>query len=88
MQAIITKFLPHVGVRGSRIKATALAGSVIIDYPHDVKMGEDAHRKAAEALCDKMGWKDKEMLICGSLPKGQFVFVHGRDFWLDQRAKL
>lgn len=55
MQAIITKYLPVTNNRGSRIKAQCAAGSVTIDYPHELS-GMDCHAKAAKALVAKLGW--------------------------------
>jgi len=87
MQAIVTKYLGPRGVRGARIKATAEGGSITIGYPHELHGYEERHRKAAEALCDKMGWGDKEYLLCGTLPNNQFVFIHGREFIEAEKRK-
>lgn len=72
MQAIITKFLPCINTKGSRIKATCQAGSVTIDYPHELS-GMDCHAKAAYALLAKMQWDYK--LMGGQLPSGDYAFV-------------
>lgn len=66
-QAIVTKFLGPTNSRGSRIKATASAGSIIV--PWDYGLGiDDNHRAAAKALADKFGrggtW------IGGGMPDG------------------
>ena len=72
MKAIITKYLGATNTKGSRIKASdGGRNSVTIPYPHELD-SEDAHRKAAEALRDKMGWKGK--LIAGWV-KNDCVFV-------------
>ena len=73
MKAIQTTYFGPGNVRGARIKATDNDGnSVIIGYPHELS-GEACHRKAAEALRDKMGWKGA--LIGGALKRGYaFVF--------------
>ena len=56
MKAIRTKYLGPTDHRGSRIKADDYEGqSVTISYPYGLS-GEDCHRKAADALCVKMGW--------------------------------
>jgi hypothetical protein len=75
MKAIITKCLPATNTKGSRIKASDMDGnSVTISYPYGV-FGEDAHRKASDALCDKMEWgKHKPMMIGGGINDG-YVFV-------------
>ncbi len=54
-QAIVTKFIGPTNVRGSRVKATAAAGSVILQWDHSLN-SEDNHAAAAKALANKMGW--------------------------------
>lgn len=73
MQAIHTKYLPATNTRGSRIKATCEAGSLTIDYPHDLN-GQACHRRAAEALVARLGWQYGP-LLCGCLPDGSYCFV-------------
>lgn len=72
MQAIITKYFGPTNSRGSRIKATCSAGSVTIDYPHELS-GMDCHAKAAYALLAKLQWGYK--LMGGQLPSGDYAFV-------------
>ena len=72
MQAIVTKYIPPTDTKGPRIKATAMAGSVIIRYDHELSHDEP-FRKAAQALCAKFGW-DWQM-IGGGLPDGSMVWV-------------
>jgi hypothetical protein len=75
MQAIITKYLCPTGFKGARIKATCYSGSVTIPYDHSLS-GSAVHRKAAEALLEKLQWTGR--LIGGSDPSGQgytFVFA-------------
>lgn len=56
MKAIRTKYLCPTDYRGARIKASEPDGqSVTIPYPYELS-GEDAHRVAAKALRDRMGW--------------------------------
>jgi len=77
MQAIITKYLPATNTKGSRIKATAEAGSVTIPYSYEVNEA-GAHRLAAQALTDKLGWTTNSYgaLIGGGLPNNSgYVFV-------------
>lgn len=76
MQAILTKYLAQTDSRGARIKATAAAGSITIDYPHELS-GEDVHRAAAEALVGKLGWTGPHygVLHGGQLPSGDWCFV-------------
>lgn len=74
MKAIVTKYMGPTNFRGARIKASDEDGNnITIGYDHALN-SEDAHRKAAEALRDKMKWQGK--LICGSLKHG-YVFVFG-----------
>lgn len=55
-QAIETKYLPATNNRGSRIKATAWAGSVTV--PYDYALDADAnHKAAAMALIAKYEWQ-------------------------------
>lgn len=76
MQAIHTKYFGPTNVRGSRIKATCSAGSLTIDYPHELS-GQAVHRKAAEALAAKLSWTGEHYgpLLGGCLPDGSYCFV-------------
>ncbi len=72
MKAISTKYISPTDFKGSRIKAYDCDNnSVTIPYPYELS-GEDVHRKAAEALRDKMNWTGE--LIGGSTKEG-YVFV-------------
>ena len=73
MKAIQTKYVGPTYTRGSRIIATDCDGNkVTISYSHELR--DEIHRKAAEALCAKMGWTGK--LVSGSIKNGMvFVFV-------------
>jgi hypothetical protein len=72
MKAIITKYIGPTDTKGSRIKASDEDGhSITISYPHELS-GEAVHRKAAEALCQKMNWKGT--MVSGSL-RNAYVFV-------------
>lgn len=53
MQAIITKYLGPTNHRGSRIKATAWAGSVTVSYDYSLDTVGN-HKAAAQAICDKL----------------------------------
>lgn len=78
MQAIVTKYIGPTDTKGARIKATCDAGSITIDYPHELS-GDDVHAKAAMALVRKLGWDDamrEKSWACGSLPnQNGYVFV-------------
>ncbi len=68
MKAIQTTYLGATNTRPSRIKASDCDGnSVTISYPHGLS-DEAAFRKAADALCLKMGWKGP--LVGGGLKNG------------------
>lgn len=71
-QVITTRYLGPTNTRGSRIKASADGGSVTIG--HDSALSsENAHAKAARALCVKLGWTGT--LISGVTASGEHVFV-------------
>lgn len=55
VQAITTKYIGPSNTRGSRIKATAAAGSVTIPCDDALSI-EGRHAKAAKALAMKFGW--------------------------------
>jgi len=73
-QAIVTKWLGPTNHRGSRVKATASAGSVAVGW--DYSQGVEAnHKRAAEALATRFGWSG--LWIGGAIPNASgFVFVH------------
>lgn len=73
MIAILTKYMGPTNCRGSRIKAyTSNPGqSVTIGYDHALD-SEEAHRKAAQVLMDKMGWPNE--LVSGGIAGG-YAFV-------------
>ena len=72
-QAIVTKFLGPTDRRGSRIKASAWAGSMTIDKDHSLNV-EQGHAKAARALAEKLGWCG--VIHQGGMPDGDgYVFV-------------
>lgn len=80
MQAIITKYIPCTNTRGSRVKATADAGSVTLGWADALNTDEN-HNAAALALAHKFGWKGE--YVPGGLPSNNgnvYVFTgHGRD---------
>jgi hypothetical protein len=55
-QAIVTKYLGPTNFRGSRVKATASAGSVTVSWDHALD-AESNHVAAAKALAVKYGWR-------------------------------
>jgi hypothetical protein len=54
-QAIVTKYIGASNTRSSRVKATAAAGSVTLNWDHSLNI-EANHAKAAKALADKFKW--------------------------------
>lgn len=79
MQAIQTKYLPATDFNPSRIKATCSAGSITIEYPHELS-GQAVHRAAAEALVAICFPDNKDKLLGGSLKDGSSVFVFDNDW--------
>lgn len=72
MQAIVTKYIGPTNRRGSRIKATAAAGSVTVSYDPALDY-EPNHRAAADALARKFGWNREN--ITGQLPNGDYCHL-------------
>ena len=58
LQSIVTRYLGPTNYRGSRVKATASAGSAVVSW--DCSLSADAnHKAAAEALARKFGWRGR-----------------------------
>lgn len=77
-QAIVTKYLGPTNFRGSRIKATAYAGSITIDY--DPGLSQQAnHDNAAKKLAAKFNWHGE--WIAGGMPSedGNCYVIHEDD---------
>lgn len=72
MQAIQTRYFGPTNKLGSRIKAVAQGGSIILSYEPG-KNGASNHLAAAEALAKKLGWQG--IYVGGTLPNGDQVFV-------------
>lgn len=74
-KVIMTKYLGPTNFRGSRVTAFTSDGQrVTVGYDHSMSR-EDAHRKAAEALCEKYGWP-ADKLRCGGVHNGYaFMFI-------------
>jgi hypothetical protein len=80
-KAILTRFIGATENRPPRIAASDGDGNrITIKYPADADLdfGEPRYRKAAEALCEKMGW-DSSTLIGGWLKPDHYVFVFNED---------
>lgn len=77
-QAIQTKYMGPTNTRGGRIKAWCEAGSVTIDFRHDLSVSY-AHKEAFVALAKKLRW-DKYTWVMGGLKDGYvFVLAEGSD---------
>ena len=74
MKAIQTKYLGPTNFRGTRIKATAGGNNITIPLDYDVDE-EEAHRKAAIALCEKLNWPPK---LLGGCLGGSWVWVFAK----------
>lgn len=68
MQAITTKFLGPTNCRGSRVKASAQAGSLTLSWDDALDI-DDNHAAAAIALANKLGWGGQ--WVGGGLPGGE-----------------
>ena len=73
MQAIQTRFMPPTNTRGSRIKATCPAKSIIVDWMDNLDI-EENDRYAAKELMKELKWYDLDMHT-GQLKDGSFVHV-------------
>ena len=58
MQAITTAFLCPTNHRGSRVKASCQAGSIVLNWDHALNQA-DNHRAAALKLAQKFGWRGR-----------------------------
>jgi hypothetical protein len=76
-QAIETKHIKPTNTKGSRIKASAWAGTITVGYDYALST-DNAHKAAADALMAKLGWTGK--FAQGGNVKGDgyyFVEVEG-----------
>jgi hypothetical protein len=79
-QAIMTKYLGPTNYRGSRVKASAQDGSIIVNWDY-ASSTEANHKKALQALLNRLGWNQRKggKWIMGSLPNGQTVHIYCAD---------
>ncbi len=71
MQAIVTKWLGPTNTKGSRIRVTCQAKTMIV--PWDDGLGvEENHKKAAATLIAELGWETDcyPRWYAGALPDG------------------
>jgi len=65
LQAIVTKFIGPTNTKGARIRVSAAAGRMFVNWDH--ALGVDGnHKAAAQALAAKFGWSGN--WYGGSLP--------------------
>lgn len=72
-QAILTKHIGPTNTKGSRVKASADAGSITASWDYALNIREN-HQNAALALAKKLGWDKINEYIGGSYKNG-YVFV-------------
>lgn len=73
-QAITTKYFGPGNVKGSRVKATAAAGNIILHWDDSLNT-EQNHALAAKTLAEKMKWNGSYYM--GGLPDNKgYVFVY------------
>ena len=77
-QTITTKYLPPTNTKGSRVKATAQAGSVTIAFDYALST-QGAHDKAAAALMAKLGWDEYASLVGGGYDRGYHYILVPHD---------
>jgi hypothetical protein len=73
-QSIATKDLPATNHKGFRIKATAQAGSIILNRDDNLSH-VDNHFSAASALAFKFLWLEHDRLVGGSINGSDYVWI-------------
>ena len=84
-QGIETKYLNPSDTQGARMKATCLAGSIIIGFDHALSLAEN-HAKVAQHLVEKLGWHETERtcdLVGGQLKSANYAWI-----FVDQRTLI
>jgi hypothetical protein len=72
-QAITTRYYGPGNVRGSRVRAVTESGVKLTLHWDDALDSLENHAKAAQALANKLGWKNR--LIPGALHGGDYAWV-------------
>ena len=75
-QAITTKWFGPSNVKGSRVKASAEAGSITLHWDHALNVDQN-HAKAAMALANKLGWGGK--WVGGGMAGSGYAFTLADD---------
>ncbi len=74
-QAILTRFIGPTDHRGSRIKASAAAGSHTWEYDHSLD-GPTNHQSAMRVFVHLKGWNEwGGRWAGGQLPSGDYAWV-------------
>jgi hypothetical protein len=73
MQAITTKYLGPTNFRGSRVKASCQAKTLIFGWQDNLNSSAN-HLAAAKALAAQLGWNYGRWIEAG-LPDGSSVWV-------------
>lgn len=81
-QAITTTYIGPSNTRGSRIKARAWCGTITVPY-NGSEGSELNHMRAAQALCEKLGWHRTGWVGGGTWDQRGYTFVS-----LDSREKF
>jgi len=85
-QAITTKYLGPTNSRGSRVKATAAAGSITDSWNHAQNVDEN-HARVAQLLAAKFGWSG--VWVAGGLPNDRgnvFVSLEGETYGAERQS--
>ena len=75
MQAIETKILPATNTKGTRVKATCQAKSIIRSTGQISESLDKYQRTVAIELAAEMGWLDYCDIVSGWLPSGNGCHV-------------
>ena len=82
-QAIVCKYLPMTAKRNPIIKATAQAGSMLVQYDSNLSLQQNCI-DAAETYATKMQWTGN--WFGGSLPDGSYAFFNSERLVKDDSA--
>lgn len=72
LQAIETKWFEPTNANQAKIKVSCAARTIYVWYKFELSL-ENNHRKAAEELCNQLGWDN--YLLGGRLKNGNYVWV-------------
>lgn len=69
IQAISTKYLGPTNNRGSRIKATCAAKSIVVSYKSELSLPQN-YENAARSLMQSLGWDKTSDIVSGYTKDG------------------